>query len=123
MPGEHKSPMILFAVSGIFFFASVLIIIAPDPNSIYVLTESALLGRGAGLLATKGVCTGLLVRTAAVFFGVAAISQTSALAFIALGMTRSRAIADGLRLDVGAFVSGLGYAIGTRPVDLGKPAR
>ena len=123
MPGDHKSPMILSAVSGTHFFASVLIIIAPSPNSIHVLTQSALLGRGAGLRATKGGRTGLLECTATASFGVAAIFQTSVLAFIAPAMTRSRTTADGLRLDVGAFDSGPGYISGTRAVLLGKPAQ
>lgn len=73
--------MIPFEVVSIFFLASALIIFAPGPDNIFVLTQSALYGRSAGLLATLGVCTGLLVHTAAVSFGVAAIFQTSALAF------------------------------------------
>jgi threonine/homoserine/homoserine lactone efflux protein len=54
---------------------------APGPDNIFVLTQSALHGRKAGLLVTIGLCTGLLVHTAAVSLGVAAIFQTSALAF------------------------------------------
>jgi len=46
-----------------------------------VLTQSALHGRKTGLLVTLGLCTGLLVHTAAVSLGVAAIFQTSLLAF------------------------------------------
>jgi len=73
--------MIPFEVASIFFFASVVIIFAPGPDNIFVLTKSALHGRTAGLIATLGICTGLMVHTAAVAFGVAAIFQTSALAF------------------------------------------
>lgn len=73
--------MIPFEVASIFFFASVIIIFAPGPDNIYVLTQSALHGRSAGLIATLGICTGLMVHTAAVAFGVAAIFQASALAF------------------------------------------
>ena len=51
------------------------------PDNIFVLTQSALHGRKAGILVTLGLCTGLLVHTAAVSLGVAAIFQTSALAF------------------------------------------
>lgn len=123
MSGEHKPPMILSAVSDIFFFASMPIVIASGPNSFSVLTESAALGRGAGLRATKGVCTGTLVRAVAVLSGMAAFFQASALAFIARGISRSSATADGLRRDVGAFVSGLGYASVTRAVVLYAPAR
>lgn len=115
--------MILSAVSGIFCFASVLIIIAPGPNRIYWLTQGAPLGRWAGLRVTEGGCTGLLAGAVQVSFGVATIFQTTALAFIALGMTCSRVIANGLRLDIGELISGLGYASGTRAVVLGRPAR
>jgi threonine/homoserine/homoserine lactone efflux protein len=65
----------------IFFAASVALAFAPGPDNIFVLTQSALHGRKAGLLVTCGLCTGLLVHTAAVSLGVAVIFQTSALAF------------------------------------------
>jgi phospholysine phosphohistidine inorganic pyrophosphate phosphatase len=41
---------------------------------------------------------------------------------IALGMTRYWRAEDGLRLDAGAYVSALQYAVGRDPVVLGKPA-
>ncbi len=78
---ENNYLMIPFEVASVYFFTSTLIIIAPGPDNIYVLTQSALYGRSAGLIATTGVCTGLLVHTSAISFGVAAIFQTSALAF------------------------------------------
>ncbi len=67
-----------------FFLASVLLGLAPGPDNIFVLTQSALHGRSAGLIVTMGLCTGLLVHTTAVSFGVAAIFQASAAAFTAL---------------------------------------
>jgi threonine/homoserine/homoserine lactone efflux protein len=67
-----------------FFMASVLLALAPGPDNIFVLTQSALRGRSAGLLVTLGLCTGLLVHTTAVAFGVAVIFQASAVAFTAL---------------------------------------
>jgi threonine/homoserine/homoserine lactone efflux protein len=65
----------------LFWGASMALSMAPGPDNIFVLTQSALYGRAAGLLVTLGLCTGLLVHTAAVSLGVAAIFQTSALAF------------------------------------------
>ena len=65
----------------LFFGASVALSLAPGPDNIFVLTQSALYGRNAGVLVTTGLCTGLLVHTAAVSLGVAAIFQTSVLAF------------------------------------------
>jgi threonine/homoserine/homoserine lactone efflux protein len=67
-----------------FFAASVVLALAPGPDNIFVLTQSAMHGRRAGLLVTLGLCTGLLAHTAAVVLGVAAIFQASALAFTAL---------------------------------------
>jgi len=65
----------------LFLTASTALAFVPGPDNIFVLTQSALHGRKAGLLVTLGLCTGLLFHTAAVSFGVAAIFQTSALAF------------------------------------------
>jgi len=65
----------------LFVTASVALAFAPGPDNIFVLTQSALHGRKTGLLVTLGLCTGLLVHTAAVSLGVAAIFQTSLLAF------------------------------------------
>lgn len=42
--------------------------------------------------------------------------------FLALGMTRYWQADDGLRLDVGAFTSALGFATGKEPIVTGKPA-
>lgn len=67
-----------------FFAASVVLALAPGPDNIFVLTQSAMHGRKAGLQVTLGLCTGLLVHTSAVVVGVAAIFQASALAFTAL---------------------------------------
>ncbi len=69
---------------GAFFITSVLLALAPGPDNIFVLTQSVLRGRTAGLLVTLGLCTGLLVHTTAGALGVAAIFQASALAFTAL---------------------------------------
>lgn len=66
---------------GVFFLASVLLGIAPGPDNIFVLTQSALHGRLAGVIVTLGLCTGLLLHTSAVALGVAAVFQASTLAF------------------------------------------
>lgn len=67
-----------------FFSAAVLLGLAPGPDNLFVLTQSALRGRGPGLVIVLGLCSGLLVHTAAVAFGVAIIFQTSAVAFAVL---------------------------------------
>ena len=67
-----------------FFAAALLLGIAPGPDNIFVLTQSALFGAGAGIVTTLGLVTGLCVHTTAVALGVAAIFKTSALAFTLL---------------------------------------
>jgi threonine/homoserine/homoserine lactone efflux protein len=67
-----------------FFAASVLLGLAPGPDNIFVLTQSALRGRSAGIAVVLGLCTGLVGHTSAVALGVAVIFQTSALAFACL---------------------------------------
>ena len=67
-----------------FFLASTLLAIAPGPDNVFVLTQSALHGKLSGLVVVFGLCTGLLVHTAAVAFGVAVIFQASTLAFTLL---------------------------------------
>jgi threonine/homoserine/homoserine lactone efflux protein len=67
-----------------FFIASTLLAIAPGPDNVFVLTQSALHGKLSGLMVMFGLCTGLLIHTGAVAFGVAIIFQTSALAFALL---------------------------------------
>lgn len=67
-----------------FIAASSLLAFVPGPDNIFVLTQSALSGRKAGLLVTLGLCSGLIVHTVAVAAGVAAIFQVSLLAFTLL---------------------------------------
>ena len=68
----------------VFFMASILLALTPGPDNLFVLTQAAQHGKAAGLAVTIGLCTGLLVHTSAVSFGVAAIFQASALAFALL---------------------------------------
>ncbi|MCP5083305.1 MAG: LysE family translocator [Alphaproteobacteria bacterium] len=76
--------MISLEVLAVFFSVSVALGLAPGPDNIFVLTQSALYGRLAGFVVTLGLCTGLMVHTTAVAVGVAALFQASALAFTVL---------------------------------------
>lgn len=67
-----------------FFSASVVLALAPGPDNIFVLTQSALHGRWSGIFVTLGLCTGLVGHTTAVALGVAAIFKASAMAFTVL---------------------------------------
>lgn len=64
-----------------FFGAALILAFVPGPDNIFVLTNSAIRGRSAGLTVVLGLCTGLLVHTLAVALGVAALFQTSQVAF------------------------------------------
>ena len=65
----------------LFISSSLALAVAPGPDNLFVLSQSALFGSRSGLLVTLGLCTGLLVHIAAATLGVAAIFQTSPLAF------------------------------------------
>ena len=64
-----------------FFGAALLLALAPGPDNLFVLMQSAMRGRAAGLLVVLGLCSGLLVHTAAVALGLATLFASSALAF------------------------------------------
>lgn len=85
-----------------FIAASTLLCLAPGPDNIFVLTQSAINGRRAGLFVTLGICSGLIVHTIAVALGLAAIFQVSALAFTLLKLV---GVAYLLYLAWGAFKS------------------
>jgi len=65
----------------LFITASSLLAFAPGPDNLFVLTQSMSKGVKAGFFVTLGLCSGLVFHTTAVALGVAAIFQTSILAF------------------------------------------
>lgn len=67
-----------------FTVASVVLAFAPGPDNIFVLTQSAMNGPRAGVAVTFGLATGLIVHTAAVVLGLAALIQVSPVAFTVL---------------------------------------
>ncbi len=70
-----------------FFGASLLLSLIPGPDNIFVLMQSVMHGKKAGLLVVLGLCTGLLVHSSLVALGVAAVFQSSIWAFNALKIT------------------------------------
>lgn len=64
-----------------FLGAALILAFVPGPDNVFVLTNSAIRGRAAGFTIVLGLCTGLLVHTTAVALGVAALFQTSQVAF------------------------------------------
>lgn len=67
-----------------FLGVSLLLGISPGPDNVFVMLQSATHGRRAGGLVVLGLCTGLLVHTAAVTLGLAALFAASASAFVVL---------------------------------------
>ncbi|MGO4355093.1 LysE family translocator [Rhizobium sp. RAF36] len=67
-----------------FVAAATLLAFVPGPDNLFVLAQSALFGPRVGISVTAGLCAGLIVHTLAVSLGVAAIFQTSQVAFDAL---------------------------------------
>lgn len=67
-----------------FFGVSILLCVSPGPDNIFVLLQSAMHGRRAGLLVVAGLCTGLIVHTSAVALGLAAVFAASETAFTVL---------------------------------------
>lgn len=76
--------MIPVSTALVFLGASAALALAPGPDNIFVLTQSALRGRWAGLIVTLGLCTGLVVHSVAVALGVAALLRESETAFTVL---------------------------------------
>ena len=65
----------------VFSVVTLVLILTPGPNFIYILTRGATQGRRAGLLAALGLGLGVLVHTILAAIGVAALLRASHLAF------------------------------------------
>lgn len=76
--------MIPLDVVTVFVGVATALAVVPGPDNIFVLTQSVVNGRIAGLIVTLGITLGLFVHTTAVAFGVAVLFQTSQYAFTAL---------------------------------------
>lgn len=76
--------MVSFDTLIAFFGIAVLLALTPGPDNLFVLMQSAIWGRRAGIFVVLGLCTGLLGHTAAVALGLAAVFAASPYAFTAL---------------------------------------
>ncbi|WP_262690093.1 LysE family translocator [Kordiimonas aestuarii] len=83
-----------------FTIAATVLAFAPGPDNIFVLTQSALRGPKAGVAVTFGLATGLVVHTAAVVLGLAALIAVSEVAFTVLKVVGAAYL---VYLAVGAF--------------------
>ena len=67
-----------------FFIAAIVVAIAPGPDNLFVLAQSATHGTRAGLCVICGLCTGIVVQTCLLIAGVSAILAASPVAFFVL---------------------------------------
>lgn len=101
-------------VLALFIMTSIALGIAPGPDNIFVLTQSALNGRVAGLMVTFGLCTGLVIHTTAVALGIALLFKTS-WAFTSLKLAGSAYL---LYLAYQAFKAGASEISGAEIKDI-----
>ncbi|NYT24570.1 LysE family translocator [Alcaligenaceae bacterium] len=95
-----------------FFGISVLLALSPGPDNLFVLMQSAMWGRGAGLWVVLGLCTGLIGHTLAVAAGLAAVFAASETAFLAVKLIGAAYL---LYLAWGALRAGASAYGGGRP--------
>lgn len=76
--------MLPLEVNLAFFGAALILALAPGPDILFVLTQSALYGAKQGLAISAGLCSGLLWHTVLVACGVAALIAASPLCFALL---------------------------------------
>lgn len=67
-----------------FFIAAIVVALAPGPDNLFVLAQSATHGARAGFCVICGLCTGLLVQTTLLAAGVSALIVASPYAFFVM---------------------------------------
>ena len=67
-----------------FFIAAIVVALAPGPDNLFVLAQSATHGAKAGFCVICGLCTGILVQTCLLVVGVSALIAASPVAFFVI---------------------------------------
>ena len=67
-----------------FFIAALVVAIAPGPDNLFVLAQSATHGTKAGFSVLCGLCTGICVQVCLLIVGVSALIAASPMAFFVL---------------------------------------
>ena len=67
-----------------FFIAALVVALAPGPDNLFVLAQSATHGAKAGFSVICGLCTGICVQTMLLIVGVSALIAASPIAFFVL---------------------------------------
>lgn len=111
-PDRTRTAMLTPEIALSFFGIAALLALSPGPDNVFVLLQSAMWGRSAGMVVVLGLCTGLLVHTAAVAIGLAAVFAASSAAFTALKLLGATYL---LVLAWGAFTAPASTQAGHRP--------
>ena len=93
---------------GAFVLTSLILAVAPGPDNLFVLVQSALYGARAGLAVVAGLLTGLVFQTIAAALGVAAVVAASPVLFW------------GIRLLGAAYLLYLAWGAWHAPADAGR---
>ena len=77
---------VIFAIMGIinftsFILASLIFVVSPGIDTMFVLNKSIIQGKKAGIYAAMGICIGVLIHTTLAAFGLSLLLAKSALAF------------------------------------------
>lgn len=99
----------------LFLMASLVVIIAPGPDNILVLTRGVTLGRGAALVSAAGASLGLVCHSAFAAVGLSALLAQSAAAFSVVKYVGAAYL---IYLGVKALLEREGFAVrdGTPPL-------
>ncbi|NDI86928.1 LysE family translocator [Undibacterium crateris] len=95
-----------------FLGISILLGLSPGPDNVFVLMQSVMQGRRAGMLVVLGLCTGLVVHTTAIAMGLAAVFAASAMAFTVMKLIGAAYL---LYLAYGAYRAPVSTADQQRP--------
>lgn len=110
------SPSEWLAFTGMCF----LLAVAPGPDNLFVLTQSAVLGARAGLYVVLGLCGGLLVQTIAAALGLAILIQEVPALFWVIKIVGALYLAylAYMAWTHAEYVPGEGGALDLKPFDL-----
>ena len=67
-----------------FFVAALVVALAPGPDNLFVLAQSATHGAKAGFCVICGLCTGIVIQVCLLILGVSALIAASPIAFFVL---------------------------------------
>lgn len=85
-----------------FVSAAVLLTLMPGPDILFVITQSMIRGKKAGIVFASGLCTGLIFHVLAVSLGVSLLLKESPLAFLVLKFAGAAYL---IYLGIKAFLS------------------